>query len=162
MRVTTKGRYALRALINLAATSQGRPKPIKAIAKEENISPEFLEQIFFKLKKADLINSVRGPGGGFMIHRDPATISVKAIFLAVEEGLDLTPCTPCIPCDDSEGENLRNGADPCSNTDQCVARSVWKTISDQIIRYLESITLATILEENQEQLQSLLDQSRPD
>ncbi|SIP88330.1 transcriptional regulator, BadM/Rrf2 family [Alkalispirochaeta americana] len=159
MRITTKGRYALRALINLAATSQGKPKPIKAIAREEKISPEFLEQIFFKMKKAGLINSVRGPGGGFMLHRDPATITVKAIFLAVEEGLDLTPCTPCtLP----ESADPQDDSDPCSKTEQCIARSVWKTISDQILQYLETITLATILEENQEKLQALLEKSLQD
>ncbi len=150
MRITTKGRYALRALANLAATSNGKPKPIKTIAKEENISPEFLEQIFFKLKKADVIDSVRGPGGGFIFHRTPESITVKDIFLAVDEGLDLTPCTACTPPD---------GDDPCDRMEDCIVHLVWQDISDHILSYLDSITLATVLEKNSENIDRLLERT---
>lgn len=149
MRITTKGRYALRALTNLAATSKGKPKPIKTIAGEEKISPEFLEQIFFKLKKADVIDSVRGPGGGFIFHRDPATISIKDIFSAVEEGLDLTPCTACMPPDEEES--------PCDNMEECIVQAVWRDISDHILSYLDGITLATVLEKNEDKINDLLE-----
>ena len=150
MRITTKGRYALRALANLAATSGGKPKPIKTIAKEEEISPEFLEQIFFKLKKADVISSVRGPGGGFIFHRDPASITVKDIFLAVEEGLDLTPCTVCGP---------EVGEVPCERMEECVVQPVWQDISDHILSYLEGITLASVLEQNKDRINQLLERT---
>ena len=80
MRITTKGRYGLRAVINLARTNHNRPVSIGSIASEENVSSEFLEQIFFKLKKAGLIRSIRGPGGGFVLNRTPAEISVQDIL----------------------------------------------------------------------------------
>jgi len=147
MRITTKGRYALRAMANLAASYQGKPRPIKKIAAEEGISPEFLEQIFFKLKKADIIGSVRGPGGGFMLDRDPATITVKDIFVAVDEGIDLTPCTACTES---------NGEDPCERMDRCLVYSVWQEASEHIINYFDSITLQSILDKNRDKIEMLL------
>lgn len=147
MRITTKGRYALRAMVNLAASYNGKPRPIKKIAADENISPEFLEQIFFKLKKAGVIGSVRGPGGGFILDREPATISVKDIFLAVDEGLDLTPCTACTDDPDEQ---------PCARTDQCLVYSVWKAASDHILAYFEGITLQSIVDDNREKIERLL------
>lgn len=150
MRITTKGRYALRAMANLAATSQGKPKPIKTIASEEEISPEFLEQIFFKLKKAGLIDSVRGPGGGFIFHRTPDSISIKDIFLAVEEGLDLTPCTLCA---------TQAGEEPCVRVEECIVHDVWKDISEHIISYLDGITLAAVLDRNKDKINLLIERT---
>lgn len=151
MRITTKGRYALRAMANLAATSNGKPKPIKTIAQEESISPEFLEQIFYKLKKAGVIDSVRGPGGGFIFNRDPGEVTVKDIFLAVDEGLDITPCTACTPPD---------GDDPCDRVETCIVHLVWQDISEHILTYLESITLASVLEKNRDRVEKLLESVR--
>lgn len=131
MRVTTKGRYALRAITNLAMARSERPVPIKQIAGEEEISPEFLEQIFFKLKKAGIISSVRGPGGGFVMEKDPAEISVKDIFDAVGEGLEITPCT---------------GDDDCDRQDVCLVHEVWKEASLHIVGYFENLTLKRIME----------------
>jgi len=147
MRITTKGRYALRAMVNLAASYNGKPRPIKKIAADENISPEFLEQIFFKLKKAGVIGSVRGPGGGFILDREPASISVKDIFLAVDEGLDLTPCTACT----DDPDEL-----PCERTDRCLVYSVWKAASDHILTYFDGITLQSIVDDNREKIDRLL------
>lgn len=147
MRITTKGRYALRAMANLAASYRGKPRPIKKIAAEENISPEFLEQIFFKLKKAEIIGSVRGPGGGFMLDRDPSTITAKDIFIAVDEGIDLTPCTACTESD---------GEDPCDRMDRCLVYSVWREASEHIINYFDGITLQSILDKNQDKIDRLL------
>ena len=92
MRVTTKGRYALRAMINLALNGGEKPLSIKKITEVEDLSPIFLEQIFTKLKKAKLIKSIRGAGGGFLLARPASDISVKDILEAVEEGILLTPC----------------------------------------------------------------------
>lgn len=150
MRITTKGRYALRAMANLAATSNGKPKPIKTIAREEEISPEFLEQIFFKLKKEGIIDSVRGPGGGFIFHRDPDSITVKDIFLAVDEGLDLTPCTVC---------SRNAGEEPCVRVEECIVHSIWKEISDHVVTYLDGITLAAVLDKNQDKINRLLERT---
>ncbi|MFP4115551.1 MAG: RrF2 family transcriptional regulator [Spirochaetota bacterium] len=137
MRVTTKGRYALRAITNLAMAGSDRPVPIKRIAGEEEISPEFLEQIFFKLKKAGIISSVRGPGGGFVLERDPAEISVKDIFEAVGEGLEITPCT---------------GDDDCDRKDICLVHDIWKDVSVHIVGYFENLTLKRIMEKNKDKV----------
>lgn len=134
MRITTKGRYALRAMTNLALAPTDKPKAIKVIAAEEEISPEFLEQIFFRLKKSGILSSVRGPGGGFMLAKDPETISVKAIFEAVDEGIDLSPCTNC-----SDDEI------PCARVDTCLVHNVWKEASERINAYFDSITLTKIM-----------------
>ena len=132
MRITTKGRYALRAILNLASASQDRPVSIKQIAQEEAISPEFLEQIFFKLKKAEIIRSVRGPGGGFMLNRSADEITVKALFDAVGEGLDLTPCMSC-------------DTDPCEKARYCVAHKVWADVTEKVVSYFEALTLRQII-----------------
>ena len=135
MRVTTKGRYALRAITNLALAGTDKPVPIKRIAGEEDISPEFLEQIFFKLKKAGIISSVRGPGGGFTLERDPADVSVKDIFDAVGEGLEITPCT---------------GEDDCDRQEICLVHDIWKEASVHIVGYFEQLKLKRIMEMNQD------------
>ena len=92
MRLTTKGRYGVRAVVNLAAAVGNEPISISYIAKKEQLSPEFLEQIFFRLKKAGLIRSVRGPKGGFVLNHKPSEISVKTILDAVGEPLFPAPC----------------------------------------------------------------------
>ncbi|KGE71708.1 RrF2 family transcriptional regulator [Spirochaeta lutea] len=138
MRITTKGRYALRAMTNLALSDTTKPKAIKSIAAEEEISPEFLEQIFFKLKKAGVISSVRGPGGGFILHQQPREITVRAIFEAVDEGLDLTPCTSC-----------SDDAIPCTKMDTCLVHNVWKEASEKINSFFDSITLQKIMDDAQ-------------
>ncbi len=135
MRVTTKGRYALRAITNLALSGSDRPVPIKQIAAEEEISPEFLEQIFFKLKKSGIISSVRGPGGGFTLEKDPSEVSVKDIFDAVGEGLEITPCT---------------GEDDCDRQEICLVHDVWKEASVHIVGYFENLTLKRVMEIHQD------------
>lgn len=135
MRITTKGRYALRALTNLALSGQDRPTPIKIIAEAEAISPEFLEQIFFKLKKSGIIDSVRGPGGGFILRRNPGEITVKAIFEAVGEGLQITPCADT---GDHSGD--------CERVDECLVHDVWQEASDYINGYFEDLTLRKIMD----------------
>lgn len=141
MRVTTKGRYALRAMTNLALKGTDKPVPIKTIAGEEGISPEFLEQIFFKLKKSGIISSVRGPGGGFVLEQDPADVSLKNIFDAVGEGLEITPCV---------------GDEDCDLKDTCLVHGVWKEASDHIVGYFENLTLQKVIEKNQDNLVTTL------
>lgn len=135
MRVTTKGRYALRAMINLALAPKNKPKPIKIIAAEEHMSPEFLEQIFFKLKKAGVIDSIRGPGGGFVLHQNPDEISIRSVFAAVDEGLELAPCVS-----DAEEDEA------CSQAENCLMYGVWQEASEQINAYFDSVTLQKIIE----------------
>jgi Rrf2 family transcriptional regulator, iron-sulfur cluster assembly transcription factor len=134
-------------MANLAASYQGKPRPIKKIAADEEISPEFLEQIFFKLKKQGIIGSVRGPGGGFVLEQSPSDISIKDIFLAVDEGLDLTPCTVC-------GDS--SGGAHCVREEQCLVYSVWKEASEHIIDYFSNISLQDVLDQNKEKVQRFL------
>lgn len=135
MRITTKGRYALKAILFLAKYHEGSPISIKEISSAEQISPEFLEQLFFKLKKAQIISSVRGPGGGFSLAKELDHISVKDIFDAVGEGLDLTPCTSC--SDDTP---------VCTDQDDCLSYDVWRAAADQIQGYFSNLNLQMILD----------------
>ncbi len=131
MRITTKGRYALRAMTRLALETEGRPIPIKKIAEIEELSPEFLEQIFFRLKKEGIVDSVRGPGGGFVLRREPRDISAKEIFDAVGEGVQLTPCS-------SED-------DDCERKDYCIVKDVWEEASKYIGAYFSNLSLEDVM-----------------
>jgi Rrf2 family iron-sulfur cluster assembly transcriptional regulator len=135
MRITTKGRYGLRAVINLARCNHSRPVSIGSIAAQENVSSEFLEQIFFKLKKAGLIKSIRGPGGGFALNRTLGEISVQDILEAVGETRGLTPCT------------IRGGT-TCEKTDPCPAHDIWTGLQKTMDDYLMNVTLKDILSKN--------------
>lgn len=135
MRITTKGRYALKAMLYLASQDRSSPVSIKEISADQHISAEFLEQLFFKLKKSAIISSVRGPGGGFSVARPLDQISVKDVFDAVGEGLDLSPCTSC-----SEDSPV------CAEMDECLTYDVWKAAADQIQAYFRSLTLRLILD----------------
>jgi len=135
MRITTKGRYGLRAVINLAMARHNRPISIGSIASEEKVSSEFLEQIFFKLKKAGLIRSIRGPGGGFVLNRKPQEISVANILEAVGETHGLTPCT------------LRRKT-LCERPEPCPAHEIWIGLQKTMEDYLNSVTLKDIMEKN--------------
>lgn len=136
MKITTKGRYGLRAVLYLASSYYNRPVSIKTIAQEEDISPEFLEQIFFKLKKAGIIESLRGPGGGFMLKMKPADISIKDIFEALEESTSITPCA------------IEISSKSCNRENHCMVQNVWKELSKQINDYLSTVTIKSILEDN--------------
>jgi Rrf2 family iron-sulfur cluster assembly transcriptional regulator len=141
MRLTTKGRYGVRAVLNLAAQNQNHPISISQISKEEDLSPEFLEQIFFKLKKAGLIRSVRGPKGGFVLNWTPAEVTVKAILDAVGESINPTPCT--------------NGTgSPCPRKDGCALAPVWNEFHDLISNHLGGISIKDIID-NQKTAKSL-------
>jgi len=107
MRLTTKGRYGVRAVVNLAVAVGNEPISISHIAKKEQLSPEFLEQIFFRLKKAGLIRSVRGPKGGFVLNHKPSEISVKTILDAVASLCSRRLC-------------VDHGAKSCSRQDGCL------------------------------------------
>ena len=135
MRITTRGRYGLRAVLKLTLSDRGKPISIRELSEIESISPEFLEQIFFRLRKAGIIKSTRGPGGGFQMEMDPAEVTVKDIFDAVGEEIALTPCT----IDDGP----RN---PCSHEEQCLAHDMWVETADYINSYFAGITIKDILE----------------
>jgi Rrf2 family iron-sulfur cluster assembly transcriptional regulator len=133
MRITTKGRYGLRAMLALAnASLDGAPVSIKTISELEEISAEFLEQIFFRLRKAGLISSVRGPSGGFFFARSLDDITLKDIIDASGEGVSIAPCI----C----GKNA-----DCNRKSDCEAGRIWDDMSDYINCYLSSKSLAQLL-----------------
>ena len=138
MRITTKGRYALRAVVNMAKTSNGKPVSIKKMSGEEELSAEFLEQICFRLKKAGIIRSVRGPGGGFLLARGPEAISIYDIFEAVGEGAQVASCVP------SEGADA---AKSCHRSHKCFVHPTWKRLSREVSAILRAYTIKTIMED---------------
>ena len=133
MRITTKGRYALRAVLQLSQHAENRPVSIRTLSEIEDISAEFLEQIFFRLRKAGLIKSTRGPGGGFQLVKPLDQISVADIFEAVGEELHFSPCT----LDDGNS---------CGREDICSAHGFWDHTYDLFRKYFEHVTLGDIIE----------------
>jgi Rrf2 family iron-sulfur cluster assembly transcriptional regulator len=131
MRITTKGRYAMRAIINMALSEENTPISIKTISKEEDLSPIFLEQIFTKLKKAGITESVRGASGGFRLSRAVSDITVLDILEAVEEGILLAPCT--------HDEHI------CDRSDDCILADFWDDTEQSIRKQLAGQTIELIL-----------------
>jgi Rrf2 family transcriptional regulator, iron-sulfur cluster assembly transcription factor len=133
VRITTKGRYALRAVLALAqASSEDRPLSIKSLSEQEEISAEFLEQIFFRLRKAGVIRSVRGPGGGFFFSRPLEKITLMEIIDASGEGLGISPCA----C----GKKT-----PCKRVNDCAAFDIWREMDKQVRSYAEKRTVADMV-----------------
>lgn len=130
MKITTKGRYALRSLLAICEAGDSGPISIRKISERENISPEFLEQIFSKLRKAGIVYAVRGPGGGFALAKAPSEISLKALLEASGEQFETAPCLGC---------------NPCKGAATCVARTVWAGFQDTMMGYLEAHTLDELL-----------------
>ncbi len=139
MRITTKGRYALRAILHLVRNESGKPKSIKVLSKETCLSPEFLEQIFFRLRKADLITSTRGPGGGFQFTKDPSTVSIDDIFVAIDEGYFITPCSHL---------EMDQTPDSCDYNEDCCACSFWQHTYNIMRTYFGSVSIQDVIDGN--------------
>lgn len=139
MKVTTRGRYAVRAMIDLAYHSMEHPVSLATIAVRQDISQHYLEQLFVRLRRAGLVRSVRGPGGGYFLGKEPGKISVRDIFVAVDE-----PLSPveCIKWGDPDQE-------PCDRLDECVSRVIWKKVADQVAMALDSISLEDLCRERE-------------
>jgi len=137
MKLTTMSRYGTRAIFDIAYHSTGLPVQVKDIAERQQIPIKYLEQIFHKLKQADFIKSERGPGGGYVLTKDPGKIMVGDIITAVNEHTDLVACV----CDSADKGKL------CAREDQCVTRSVWKEAARQITEYFNSVTIADLCED---------------
>ena len=132
MRITTKGRYALRATLALAEMSKnGENISINSLSEAEDISSVFLEQIFFKLKKAGIVKSVRGPGGGFSFARSPESISVREILYSAGEELDVLPCD-------------RHNTD-CDRMSECICHKILTSATDLVNNYFNDVTLQMLL-----------------
>ncbi|MGN0244183.1 MAG: RrF2 family transcriptional regulator [Lachnospiraceae bacterium] len=133
MKLSTKGRYGLRAMVDLATHSAKEPVSIQSIANRQAISDCYLEQLFRKLKKSNLITSIRGAQGGYILARSASEISVGDILRSLEG--DLAP----VECVELNQENT------CAGSDSCVTKYVWKRINDSITDTVDSILLSDLI-----------------
>jgi len=134
MKLSTKGRYAVMAMVDLASQSRGAPVALADIAERQEISLSYLEQLFGKLRKGGLVKSVRGPGGGYLLSRPAPQLRISDIILAVDEPIQTTRCAPGTPagCHNNKG--------------RCLTHDLWEELGNQIYLYLSSISLADICE----------------
>jgi Rrf2 family protein len=136
IRVSTRGRYALRAVVDVCMNSDRGPTSRQDIAERQGISSAYVAQLFRKLTRAGILRSVRGPGGGYTIARDPASITAGDILRAVEGPIAVVHCV--------EGD----GASSCERAGACATHRVWGRLSDVMAEYLDSITLQSLCEES--------------
>jgi Rrf2 family iron-sulfur cluster assembly transcriptional regulator len=133
VRLTTKGRYAVTAMLDLAFHSQKIPVTLTEVATRQTISLSYLEQLFARLRRAGMVKGVRGPGGGYKLAGKASDINIAAIIAAVDEQIDVTKC---------------GGEANCQKQQACLTHELWMGLSDQIREYLKGITLADLLERN--------------
>ncbi|HEX5486300.1 MAG TPA: Fe-S cluster assembly transcriptional regulator IscR [Limnobacter sp.] len=133
MRLTTKGRFAVTAMIDLAMQQSKGPVALAGISQRQNISLSYLEQLFAKLRKHELVDSVRGPGGGYQIVKNLNEVSVADVILAVDEPLDATQC---------------GGKENCTDEGQCMTHDLWSSLNRKMLEYLGSVTLHALVEQN--------------
>ncbi len=133
--MSAKGRYAVMALADLAVQARPGPVTLYDIAERQDISLSYLEQLFAKLRRSDLVKSVRGPGGGYLLARDPSEMPISDIVLAVDEPAAGSRCTPSQPmsCRDSEA--------------RCLTHDLWEELGNQMYRYLRSVTLEDVIKQ---------------
>lgn len=135
MKLSTKGRYAVMGLVDLAKHSGGRPVALADIARRQEISLSYLEQLFAKLRRGGLVNSVRGPGGGYLLAHPADQMRIADAILAVNEPIRATRCTPGSP------------AGCRANRSRCLTHDLWEELGNQIHMYLNSVTLADVVEQ---------------
>ena len=136
MRLTTKGRYAVTAMLDLALHGDSGPVSLADISGRQDISLSYLEQLFAKLRRCELVTSVRGPGGGYRLSRGGDQIFVAQIIDAVNEAVDATGC---------------GGASDCQQGEVCLTHHLWENLSDQIHGFLSKISLATMVDQREVQ-----------
>lgn len=132
MRLTTKGRFAVTAMLDLALRNKQAPVTLAGIGVRQGISLSYLEQLFGKLRRHSLVSSVRGPGGGYRLGRACDKVSVADIILAVDEPLDATQC---------------GGMENCQEDKRCMTHNLWATLNEKLYDYLSSVTLQDLVDE---------------
>lgn len=133
MRLSTKGRFAVTAMLDLCMRQSRDPVTLAAISERQHISLSYLEQLFGKLRRHKLVNSVRGFGGGYRLAKDMAQISVADIIVAVDEPIDATRC---------------GGKENCQDDPKCLIHDLWANLNDHIFKYLQAITLKQFVDEH--------------
>ena len=131
MRLTTKGRFAVTAMLDLALNENEKPVTLAGISERQAISLSYLEQLFSRLRKQGLVTSVRGPGGGYRVARAHSEISVSHIITAVDELIDATQCA---------------GKEDCHDEGRCMTHDLWASLNTKILDYLSGVTLAELVE----------------
>jgi Rrf2 family transcriptional regulator, iron-sulfur cluster assembly transcription factor len=134
MRLTTKGRFAVTAMMDLALQGGSGPVTLAEISGRQGISLSYLEQLFGKLRRHALVNSVRGPGGGYRLAKPTGEIAIADIILAVDEPIDATQCA---------------GKENCQDDHKCLTHDLWANLNTHIFSYLRSVTLAELVRNHQ-------------
>jgi Rrf2 family iron-sulfur cluster assembly transcriptional regulator len=135
MRLTTKGRFAVTAMIDVALHGGDNPVTLAAVSERQKISLSYLEQLFGKLRRHGLVDSVRGPGGGYNLARAAREVSVADIILAVDEPIDATQC---------------GGQENCHGDRRCMTHELWAGLNAHIFSFLRGVTLADLVRQQQE------------
>lgn len=135
MRLTTKGRFAVTAMLDLALQDEDKPVTLAGISERQGISLSYLEQLFSRLRRNGLVKSVRGPGGGYRVARDTRSISVSEIIAAVDELIDATQC---------------GGKENCHDDKRCMTHDLWASLNTKILEYLSGVSLADLVASQRE------------
>ena len=134
MRLTTKGRFAVTAMLDLAMSEADKPITLAGISERQSISLSYLEQLFSRLRRSGLVKSVRGPGGGYRIAKPLTEISVSEIISAVDELIDATQC---------------GGQENCHDEGRCMTHDLWSSLNVKILDYLSGVSLADLVASNE-------------
>jgi len=135
MRLTTKGRFAVTAMLDLALQDQAKPVTLAGISERQGISLSYLEQLFSRLRRNGLVKSVRGPGGGYRVAKSTRDISVSEIIAAVDELIDATQC---------------GGKENCHDEGRCMTHDLWASLNTKILEFLSGVTLADLVASQRE------------
>jgi Rrf2 family transcriptional regulator, iron-sulfur cluster assembly transcription factor len=137
MRLTTKGRFAVTAMIDLALRQHNGPVTLAGISQRQRISLSYLEQLFGKLRRHQLVESTRGPGGGYTLGRPAKDVTVADIIFAVDEPLDATQC---------------GGKENCHDDQRCMTHDLWSNLNAKMVEYLDSVNLADLVEQQKQRV----------
>ena len=140
MKLTTKSRYAVTAMLDIAYHNKGNPISLPEIADRQNISLSYLEQFFSRLKKSGLVESIKGPGGGYMLSKGADDIVISEVIQAVDEDLETTAC---------------NGKSNCHNNHQCISHNLWQDLGTEIKNFLSDITLQQVISKNNSDIKEI-------
>ena len=134
LKLSTKGRYAVMAMVDMAAHNTGKPIALSDVAERQEISLSYLEQLFGKLRRGGLVKSVRGPGGGYLLAHAAADTRIADIILSVDEPLKVTRCSP--------------GSPGCtSKNSRCLTHDLWQELGNKIRLYLDSVSLEDVIDD---------------
>ncbi len=140
MKLTTKSRYAVTAMLDIAYYDKGKPISLPEIAERQAISLSYLEQLFARLKKNGLVESIKGPGGGYRLSKDANDIVISEVIKAVDESVETTAC---------------NGKANCHNNQQCLSHNLWEDLGEEINNFLSDVTLQQVILRNNNELKEM-------